>query len=129
MRTSAMIAGLLALSCVAMQGKAATAAPLPSHRVATPAAMTHAVDHRTYDRAHGHHAKYGHRHGKYGHRHRTSRAGWLPPLKDHRHLPGKWSHKHCHDWHRCHYYFYGYQQWAKWNPDKSRAYFRQRYHH
>ncbi len=127
MRTSAMVIGLLALGL--LHGNAATAAPLPSHRVAAPPVMTHTVGHRTYHRTHRHHAKYTHRHGKYRHRHRKCRKGWLPPLKEHRHLPGKWSHKHCGDWHRCHYYFYGYQQYSKWNPDRSRTYFRKRYHH
>jgi hypothetical protein len=55
--------------------------------------------------------------------------------RKHHHLRGpKWRrayayhHDHCGDWHRCHYYFYGYKQWRKWNPG-SRAYFYRRYHH
>ena len=123
MRTSITAGWLLTLSFLALPGGPATAAPLPSHRVTAPAAMTQTVGHRVHYRAYHRH------HAKHGYRHRKSRAGWLPPLPRNRHLPGKWSHKHCGDWHRCHYYFYGYRQWAMWNPDKSRAYFRRHYHH
>jgi hypothetical protein len=118
---------LLALSVLTHQSGSASAAPLAPHRVADASAAILANGqrvhrHRVHHRAHGHHAKYHHRH-------RNCRRGWLPPLPKYRHAPGKWSHKHCHDWHRCHYYFYGYKQWARWNPEKSRAYFYRRYHH
>ena len=83
--------------------------------------MAHTVSHRAHHHARRHRTTHAHR--KHGYR-----KGWLPPLPVSRHLPGKWSHKHCKDWHRSHYYFYGYQQWVKWNPDKSRAYFRRHYH-
>lgn len=114
---------LMALSALALEGGPASAAPLPSHRVAASSAIILTNGQRTYR-----HRVYRHR-TKLGYRHRKCRRGWLPPLKEHRHAPGKWGHKHCHDWHRCHYYFYGYKQWARWNPDKSRAYFYRRYHH
>lgn len=130
---------LTALSAFALQGGPASAAPLPSHRVAATAPIAHTVGHRSH---HHHHHRYSHythhhahrphaRHGCWHHKWRRAkcRKGWLPPLPRYRHAPGKWSHKHCHGWHRCHYYFYGYKQWARWNPDKSRAYFYRRYHH
>jgi hypothetical protein len=41
----------------------------------------------------------------------------------------KVAHDHCGDWHRCHYYFYGYKQWERWDLGKYRAYFVRRYHH
>lgn len=115
---------LMALSALALQGGSASAAPLPSHRVAASSAVIPTNGQRIhYHRVHRHRAKHGYRH-------RKCRRGWLPPLPEYRHARGKWSHKHCHHgWHRCHYYFYGYKQWSRWNPDKSRAYFYRRYHH
>ena len=123
MRIKTVIVWLLTLPFLAMLGGPASAAPLPSHRVATSSALILTNGQRVHYRAHRHRAKHGYRH-------RKCRKGWLPPLPRYRHAPGKWSHKHCHhSWHRCHYYFYGYKQWARWNPDKSRAYFYRRYHH
>ena len=117
---------LLALSALAFQGATADAAPRPpKHAIAPANNLVQKTGYRGHHR--WHHAKYHHH--RYGKHHRKCRRGWLPPLKEHRHAPGKWSHKHCHDWHRCHYYFYGYKQWARWNPTGSRAYFYRRYHH
>jgi hypothetical protein len=115
---------LTALSALALQGAPASAAPLPSHRIAASSAAILTNGQRVYYRTHRHRAKH-----HYHRRHHKCRKGWLPPLPRYRHAPGKWSHKHCHDWHRCHYYFYGYRQWSRWNPEKSRAYFYRRYHH
>jgi hypothetical protein len=129
MRTRLIAPWLTAIAALIIQGASAQAVPLPTQRVATPAPTIQSVAHRSYHRGHRHHAKHGHRHHKHSHHHRRSRQGWLPPLKEYRHLPGRWSHAHCKDWHRCHYYFYGYEQWVKWNPEKSRAYFRRHYHH
>ncbi|HWV83357.1 MAG TPA: hypothetical protein VNZ50_18150 [Hyphomicrobiaceae bacterium] len=123
MRTPATVLGLFALTFLVLPGAPAAAAPLPSHRVAITSGVVLTNGHRPY-----HHRVYRHR-AKHSYRHRKCHKGWLPPLPRYRHAPGKWSHKHCHDWHRCHYYFYGYKQWARWNPEKSRAYFYRRYHH
>lgn len=114
---------LLAVSVLGIPGGPAKAAPVSPHALAAPAgSLVQTVGHRTYHRRHGHYRKHGYRH-------RKSRAGWFPAYREHPHLPGRWSHAHCHDWHRCHYYFYGYRQWEKWNPGRSRAEFRRRYHH
>ncbi len=130
MRTNIWFVWVLTLPWLAMQGAPASAAPLPSHRVAAPPAVILANGERIHYRAHRHHGRsHAKHHRKYHHRHRKCRKGWLPPLPKYRHAPGKWSHKHCRDWHRCHYYFYGYKQWSRWNPEKSRAYFYRRYHH
>ncbi len=133
MRISVSALCALALSMVAMQGGAANAVPLSPRPLASPVdSLVQTVGYRTYHRTHRTCGKHGYkRRYKHGYRHRTCRKGWLPPLKEYRHLPGKWSHSRCKhkDWYRCHYYFYGYEQWVKWNPEKSRAYFRSRYHH
>jgi hypothetical protein len=132
MRTLVTVLGLVIPTFLALLGGPAAAAPLSSHRVAASSIVIQTNGQRVHrDRVHRHRAHHrAHRHhAKHGYRHRKCRRGWLPPLPRYRHAPGKWSHKHCHDWHRCHYYFYGYKQWARWNPDKSRAYFYRRYHH
>ncbi|WP_072389687.1 hypothetical protein [Hyphomicrobium sp. CS1BSMeth3] len=125
MRICVSALSFMVLAALAMHGGPAMAAPLSARALASAEpGIVQTVGHRTYHRAHRHH-------GKRGYRHRKCRKGWLPPLKEHRHLPGKWSHRHCKgkDWYRCHYYFYGYKQWSMWNPGKSRAYFRRHYHH
>ena len=63
----------------------------------------------------------GYRHHHRWHRHRHHHH--------HHYRHSGFSHAHCGDWYRCHYYFYGYKQWRKWNPGYSRAYFYRRYHH
>jgi hypothetical protein len=118
---------LVAFAALAFLGATADAAPLASRPALHPSGgLVQPASHSSVHHYRRHAKYHHHRYGKY---HYKSRRGWLPPLKEHRHAPGKWSHKHCHDWHRCHYYFYGYKQWAKWNPTGSRAYFYRRYHH
>jgi hypothetical protein len=60
--------------------------------------------------------------------HSWSRWDYRKKLHSRRYAGEKY-HRHCHDWHRCHYYFYGYLQWQKWNPNGSRAAFLRKYHH
>lgn len=122
MRAGIAIVGFLVLSTLSIASAPAEARPVvPSGAAEAAESPILKTAHRTKARHVRHHT--GHRT-----RHRRSHAGWLPRLKEHPHLPGIWDHDHCHDWHRCHYYFYGYEQWVKWNPDKSRAYYRRHYH-
>ena len=60
--------------------------------------------------------------------HSWSRWDYKKKLHSRRYVGEKY-HRHCGDWHRCHYYFYGYLQWQKWNPNGSRAAFLRKYHH
>ena len=60
--------------------------------------------------------------------HSWSRWDYKKKLHSRRYV-GEKHHRHCGDWHRCHYYFYGYLQWQKWNPNGSRAAFLRKYHH
>lgn len=60
--------------------------------------------------------------------HSWSRKWWKQHLHSRKYVGEKY-HRNCDDWHRCHYYFYGYLQWQKWNPGGSRSAFMKRYHH
>jgi hypothetical protein len=112
MRTPIIAAWLIALSTL-MKPVPSAAVPLSPHiGLEHHSGVAQLAGYRTPAR-HRHHRGCKHRH-----------------LRDpHRHLRGHWDHDHCGDWHRCHYYFYGYKQWLRWNPGKSRAYFIRHYHH
>jgi hypothetical protein len=111
MRAPGVAVGLIAFAALmaSVPGEAAVRSPHRGldHR----GGVAHLVDHRKSARHHRGYRK---------HRHYRS---------NHHHLRGLWNHDHCGDWHGCHYYFYGYKQWLRWNPGKSRADFIRRYHH
>jgi hypothetical protein len=118
-----LLGGMLAIAGGALPAQSAP--PMPT----TPAATQGAVQavaivyrrdrHRAKDR------------GKYRRpvRYHTWDKHWRKRNLHSRKYVGEKYHRHCGDWHGCHYYFYGYLQWEKWNPGGSRKYFLKRYHH
>ena len=77
----------------------------------------------------GQRAKYRGKRYRYATRYHSWHRKWWKQHLHSRKYVGEKYHRHCGDWHRCHYYFYGYLQWQKWNPGGSRKYFLKRYHH
>ncbi len=127
---AALLGGVLAATGTTMPAVGAPLVPTAPVAITADSTSVHLASHKT-----GHKAKvkrvkrYKSRLPAYPSRyHSWSKWDYKKNLHSRRYVGEKY-HRHCGDWHRCHYYFYGYLQWQKWNPNGSRAAFLRKYHH
>ncbi len=128
---AALLGGMLAMAGAALPASGAPLSPTAPAALAAIESGVHLASKRTYRakgksikkvRAKRTYARYPSRY------HSWSKWDYETKLHSRRYVGEKY-HRHCGDWHRCHYYFYGYLQWEKWNPGGSRKAFLKRYHH
>ncbi len=127
---AALLGGILMSAGAAAPAASAPLMPVPPSAQAASEGKLHLTSHRAAHRAKGKRIR-KHRAKRYSYPRRYhSWSKWDHRKKLHsRKYVGERYHRRCGDWHRCHYYFYGYLQWEKWNPGGSRKRFLKRYHH